>query len=70
MVACGLRFTGITITAGDGQTLSGLNWRVSKLVLVSGLQARLHAGNLKFARRWSRSFRTPASAIATLAMPV
>lgn len=45
----GLSFIGITITAGDGQTISGYDWKVSKLVLVSGLQAKLHSAELKIA---------------------
>ena len=46
-----LKPAGITITSGDHETREpdGSGWRVAKLLLVSGLQAALHAGDLKVA---------------------
>lgn len=50
----GLRPVGVTITAGDGVTRTDEgDYRVSKLHLVSGLQADLHSGVL----RWSKKLR-------------
>lgn len=46
----GLRFTGVTITAGDSATTVGGNWRVSKLSLVSALQAKVHSEQLRIPR--------------------
>ena len=43
----GVDVTGVTITGGDGQTWEGGSYRVSKLILVSRLQALLHDGRLK-----------------------
>jgi hypothetical protein len=46
----GLKPTRVTITAGIEQTCSGLNsWHVSKQILISTLDARLHTGELRFA---------------------
>jgi hypothetical protein len=48
--ASGLKPTRITITAGDSQTQHGSHrWSVSKSRLISGLDARLHCGELKIA---------------------
>lgn len=47
----GLRPKGITITAGDTESRVGDDYRVSKLILVSRLQALLHAGELRIASR-------------------
>lgn len=45
---CGLSFTGITITAGDSFSQDGAGgYRVSKLALVSRLQAEFHAKTLR-----------------------
>ena len=49
----GLHFTGVTITGGDAERLDaddGTNWHVSKIQLVSRLQALFHAGDLKIAK--------------------
>ena len=49
----GLPFTGITITGGDAERLDsedGQNWHVSKIQLVSRLQALFHAGDLRIAK--------------------
>ena len=48
--ASGLRMTGVTITAGSDEAGGGDDWRVSKLLLISKLQALLHNGELKIAR--------------------
>jgi hypothetical protein len=46
----GLRPIGITITSGDGySSLAGDWWRVSKALLVAGIDARLATGELRFA---------------------
>jgi hypothetical protein len=47
--AAGLRPTGITITSGDSWSCDGDSYRVSKLLLVSRLQAALHSGLLQVA---------------------
>jgi hypothetical protein len=48
--AGGLKPHRVTITAGSEETRAGAtSWRVAKLILVSRLQASLHAGELKFA---------------------
>ncbi|CAN5680255.1 hypothetical protein BH23GEM10_BH23GEM10_17920 [soil metagenome] len=49
MKRAGLKFDEVTITAGDGETSVGRAHRVSKLRLVSRLQALLHAGELRIA---------------------
>jgi hypothetical protein len=47
----GLRPIGVTITAGDGESqVDADNFRVSKLTLVSRLQALLHGGELRIAK--------------------
>jgi hypothetical protein len=49
----GLRPIAVTITAGDAQTRERLlpsDYKVAKILLVSRLQAALHAGNLKVAK--------------------
>jgi hypothetical protein len=48
----GLDPLGVTITLGENETRApdGSGWRVSKLTLVSRLQAMLHAGELKIAK--------------------
>lgn len=46
----GLSPIAVTITAGDGETQTPDGWRVSKLLLVSRLQAMLHAGELRIAK--------------------
>lgn len=48
----GLDPVSVTITAGDQEHVEadGSGWRVSKLQLISRLQAELHAGNLKIAK--------------------
>jgi hypothetical protein len=44
----GIRFVGIIITAGHGETYPGGNYRhVPKITLISHVQALLHAGHLK-----------------------
>lgn len=44
----GLRFTGVTITAGHEQTqVDGNNYRVAKQILVSKMEAVLHANELR-----------------------
>ena len=44
----GIRFTGVIITAGHGETNPGGNYRhVPKITLISHVQALLHAGHLK-----------------------
>jgi hypothetical protein len=45
----GLRPIAVSITAGEGWSGAGYDYRVSKLLLVSRLQALLHAGELKIA---------------------
>jgi hypothetical protein len=45
----GLKPIGITITGGDGHSYSRGGYRVAKLLLVSRLQALLHAGDIKIA---------------------
>ena len=51
-VEAGLDPIGITITSGDNEHRESdrSGWRVSKLALVSRLQALLHAGELKIAK--------------------
>jgi len=39
----------VTITAGLEQTPASGGWHVAKSVLISGLDARLHTGELRFA---------------------
>lgn len=46
-VGDGMNPIGVTITAGDATTRDGLSYRVPKLILVSRIQALLHAGRLK-----------------------
>jgi hypothetical protein len=46
----GLRPIAVQITAGSDEAGRGDDWRVSKLLLVSKLQALLHGGALKVAR--------------------
>lgn len=49
----GLHFTGVTITGGDNERQDsddGTNYHVSKIQLVSRLQALFHAGDLKIAK--------------------
>jgi len=47
----GLPFVGVTITSGSGATHDKANyWNVSKLLLVSVLDAALHSGKLRIAR--------------------
>ena len=42
--------TRVTITAGDKQTCAGKRrWHVAKSLLISGLDARLHTGELRIA---------------------
>ncbi len=38
---------GVTITAGETTSYEGLVWRVSKIILISRIQALLHDGRLK-----------------------
>lgn len=38
---------GVTITAGEATSHEGLVWRVSKIILISRIQALLHDGRLK-----------------------
>jgi hypothetical protein len=45
----GLRFTPVTITAGDKAHRSGRTWRVPKRDLVAALEVPLHTGELKVA---------------------
>ena len=45
----GLRPTRVTITAGLEQTWTSGHWHVSKQILISTLDARLHCGELGFA---------------------
>jgi len=47
--SAGLKPVGVTITAGDGWSREGDAYRVSKLLLVSRLQAALHSGLLHIA---------------------
>jgi hypothetical protein len=49
----GLHFTGVTITGGDNEGMDSdttSNWHVSKIQLVSRLQALFHSGDLKIAK--------------------
>ena len=47
----GLSSIGVTITAGDSETrVHADEFRVAKLLLVSRLQAALHAGELRIAK--------------------
>jgi hypothetical protein len=46
----GLRSTRVTITAGDAQSWTDGGWHVSKTTLISTLDARLHTGELRFAK--------------------
>jgi hypothetical protein len=46
----GLRATRVTITAGDTQSWADGGWHVSKTILISTLDARLHTGELRFAK--------------------
>jgi hypothetical protein len=48
--ATGLRPTRVTITSGAEQSFVNGSWHVSKQVLVSTLDARLHTGELRFAK--------------------
>jgi hypothetical protein len=45
----GLRFTPVTITAGDAAHKSGRNWRVPKRDIVAALEVPFHTGALKVA---------------------
>ena len=48
--AAGLRPVRVTITAGtDATPQDGRRWSVSKALLISGVDARLHSGELRFA---------------------
>jgi hypothetical protein len=48
--AAGLRAVRVTITAGtDVEKKDGLRWSVAKSLLISGVDAKLHSGELKFA---------------------
>lgn len=51
----GLHPKGVTITAGDTESHSGDDYRVSKLLLVSRLQAMLHAGELRIASKMTEA---------------
>jgi hypothetical protein len=52
----GMRPTKITITAGDSQSaVGGGRWHVSKGILISALDARLHTGELRFAAELTES---------------
>jgi hypothetical protein len=56
----GLRAVRVTITAGtDAVQQDGLRWSVAKSLLISGVDARLHSGELRFA-----ADLTEASALA------
>jgi hypothetical protein len=46
----GLRPTRVTITAGGEQSFVSGSWHVAKQILVSTLDARLHTGELRFAK--------------------
>jgi hypothetical protein len=46
----GLKPTRVTITAGGEQTWTGKGWNVAKTILISTLDARLHTGELRFAK--------------------
>lgn len=43
----GISPIGVTITAGEATSNEGLIWRVSKIILISRIQALLHDGRLK-----------------------
>jgi hypothetical protein len=45
----GLRPIRVSITAGTDATKQGRRWSVSKALLISGVDARLHSGELRFA---------------------
>jgi hypothetical protein len=47
--AAGLRPIRVSITAGTDATKQGRRWSVSKALLISGVDARLHSGELRFA---------------------
>jgi hypothetical protein len=46
----GLDPTRVTITAGAEQSFANGSWHVSKQILISTLDARLHTGELRFAK--------------------
>jgi hypothetical protein len=46
-VGRGISPIGVTITAGETTSHEGLVWRVSKIILISRIQALLHDGRLK-----------------------
>jgi hypothetical protein len=46
----GLQPMRVTITAGDAQSWTDGGWHVSKTTLISTLDARLHTGELRFAK--------------------
>jgi len=50
MVEAGLNPIGVTITAGDGFSRDGTDFRVSKLELVSTMTAAFHRGDLHIAK--------------------
>jgi hypothetical protein len=51
----GLRFTGVQITAGTEQTqVDGNNYRVAKQLLVSKMEAVLHANELRVLTRYRK----------------
>lgn len=45
--SAGVSFAGVTITGGDTENNDGNDWRVPKITLISGLQAKLHEGRLR-----------------------
>jgi hypothetical protein len=50
MLGRGMEPMRVTIVAGNEQTVTGRNrWHVPKALLISGLDAHLHSGNLKIA---------------------
>ena len=54
--AAGLRAVRVAITAGtDATKQDGLRWSVAKSLLISGVDARLHSGELRFAAELQES---------------
>ena len=48
--AAGLRPIAVTVTGGDTATNEGMNWRIPKRELVTGVQLALQQGRLRIAR--------------------
>ena len=78
--AAGLKPVRITFTAGHEPIGSGRKWGVPKSIIVSGIDAKLHCGALRFAKEllegealkdelqnFQRTFRKPASCCSSTA---